>query len=180
MQKDLFKKILKSSKENGSYINIYTDQENTDKFSMCIVISFDDDFVLTKKVSPEGNYDGFSILLTEYIYCIEFEDNYIKRKTLTIKEDISKIQLKDQELLVNNFRFDDTIDLILKQKYLCSINLIYDRGFIGYVEDFDGENIIIRNIDDNNNEDGFSVFKVVEIEKVNLFSTELTSIMNLK
>lgn len=180
MKTNLFKNILNQSKEQNSYISIYTNQEDINKFSMGIVANFDDDFILLKKVSPEGNYDGFSIVLVEYIYCIEFDDNYLKKIELTIKDDIAKIQTNEQKLLSDNFRFDYTIGLCLKQQYLTSIDLIYGRGFVGYIKEFDGENIIISNIDDNHNPDGFSFFRVSEIEKINLFSTELNAISNLK
>lgn len=180
MDKNLFKRILNKSKDHNSYINVYSDSENTNKFSMGVVISHDDDFVLLKKISPEGNYDGFSIILNQDIHCIEFEDNYIKRILLTIKEDISYVQKEEQKLLSNSFRFDDAINLCLKQKYLCSIDLIYDRGFVGYVEDFDGDNIIIKNIDDNNKPDGYSLLRILEIQKINLFSIELNSLSNLR
>ena len=180
MKTNLFKNILNKSRNENLYLSIYTNKENTNTFSMGIACNHDDDFILLKKVSPEGNYDGFSIILLEDVYCVEFEDIYLKKVQLVIKEDIIKLQSDVQAHLSNNFRFDDAIDLFIKQQYLVSIDLIYDRGFIGYIKEFDGENIIINNVDDNHNSEGFSIFKVSEIEKINLFSTELRAIANLK
>ncbi|MEQ6125320.1 hypothetical protein AAON49_14015 [Pseudotenacibaculum sp. MALMAid0570] len=178
--KKIFESILNKSIKNRTFVSVYSDQENVDKFSMGIVVSFDDDFLLLKKVSPEGNYDGFSILLIEYIYCIEFEDDYIKRKSSLVKENISEIHLKIQKSLSDNFRFDKAIKLSKEQNFLCCIDLIFNRSFIGYIQDFDDTNVVISNIDDNHKQDGYSLFRLIEIEKMSFFSSELISISNQK
>lgn len=180
MKTNIFNSILEKSKDEKSYLNIYRDKDNTDKFSTGFICSYDDDFVLLKKVSPEGNFDGFSIILTEDIYCIEFEDDYIKKIQFLIKDEIVETMFEVQKLLQSSFRFDDVIKLYINQQYLISIDSIYDREFLGYIKEFDGENVIIKNIDGNNKSDGYSFFRISEIERTTLFSQELIAIENLK
>ncbi|WP_347924809.1 hypothetical protein [Pontimicrobium sp. SW4] len=180
MENNLLKKIFSDSKKQKTFISIYSNEEDTDVFSIGIICNFDDDFVLIKKVSPEGNFDGFSILLIEDIYSIEYGDKYLKKMQLSIKEDIINISDDIQDLLLSNFRFDDLLKLCSKKRFLVSINSVYNRNFIGYIEDFDGENVIINNVDEYNENDGFSFFRILEIERISLFETELKTITNIK
>lgn len=179
MKRSLLKKIFSESKEKNSFISVYTNKENTEIFSIGIVCDFDDDFILLKKVNLEGSFDGFSILLIEDVYLIEWNDAYLKKMQLIIKNDIVGIEKEVQKLLLANLRFDDFIKLCLIKNFFISINSIYDIGFMGYVKNYDGENIVLNNIDSYNKNDGFSLFKISEIEKISLMSVELNTINDL-
>jgi len=179
MKKNLFKELLLNSKHNNILLSIYTDKDDTDKFLVGYVCEFDNDFILIKKITPNGVFDGFSSLLIGDVYSIEYNDSYINKIQHNIKGDIINLRKDVEILLESNFRFDDIIRLSMDMHYCLSINSIFDRTFIGYIKDFDGENIIVSNIDEYNKSDGFSLFKISEIERISLFDVELNMINNL-
>lgn len=179
MGKNILKNILNKSKEDQSFISVYSNKDNTDLFSIGIVCDFDDDFLLIKKVNPEGYFDGFSIQLMQDVFSIEIDDSYLSKMKSFVKDDIMNLEKETQKLLEGNFRFDEVTESLLDKRILVSINSIYDIGYVGYISDFDGENILLKNIDEYNNEDGYSLFKIMEIDRISMFTAELNATASL-
>ena len=76
METDLLTFIDKA-KANNKPIAYYTNREDSDVFSVGEVIAYDEDYMLTSEISPQGTFDGYSLQRIEAIYRMDTDDSYV-------------------------------------------------------------------------------------------------------
>lgn len=181
MENILFKLILKAKIEK-QLIAISTDKDDTDKFAVGFVKNFDDTTLVLQAVDPEGTNDGLIIINIDDIYIVNIGDKYLEQLSLfhDKSNELSKEEIFEMTSNKKTVLFLSIIEKCISEKLLISINLIYDRGIIGYINESDDEFISITNVTESGETDGVSCVKISDIERIYIDSIDLRKIKLLQ
>jgi hypothetical protein len=125
--------ILNDLIKTGELCGVYTDADNTNKFSVGYICGHDGNFFLLEKIDPYGQNDGISCQPIEKIFNLEIKTEYIK--------DIQKLFDFNKEKRRKAIKCgDDAVRALLKYANengkICAIEL-YESGcddLIGFVK----------------------------------------------
>ena len=171
----MFKEYLLSAKNSEIPISLYTNKEDTERFSFGFVQEVSDDWVLLASISPFGFYDGFIIKKYEDIFRCESNDKYGKKihKLYQLnKQNHSIVDLVTNNLILCLFQYAQNNKLIV------SIELFDSecddmQGFITNIQD---DNFTIEQVDEYGNADGKSIVFLEDVTCVTCDSEEERSI----
>lgn len=158
----MFKKCLLSAKNDKVPVSLYTDKENTSKFSFGFVQGISDDWVLLASISPFGSYDGFIIKRYEDVYRCESNDKYGERIYKLYKMHQQKHSIVD---LISDSLVFDFIQYARKSQFVVSIEL-QNSGcddVQGFVADIQDAFLTIKQLDEYGNNDGISIISFEDI-----------------
>lgn len=154
--------VLKRAKEDGHILSIYTDKENTEKFSAGYIQQISEDLVLISHVTPYGLYDGYMIRRIEDIYRLECHGKYEKKL-----ETLYNIQNQNHKKIPHGCGtiFEDLFKFSLDNHLVINIQLHYSEleDIQGYVDEFFEDSLIVRQLDDEGNDDGETVISISDI-----------------
>lgn len=160
----MYKDILISSADSNEPISLYTDIEDSEKFSFGFVLGVSDDYVLLGSINPYGFFDGYTLKSCQDIYRIEKNDNYGTRV-------YRLYQLHNQ----NHARFKLTTDFIrdmldysLTEHFVVSLE-INESGYDdiqGFVDKIVDDIVYINQVDDDGNSDGDTVISIEDISGI--------------
>lgn len=161
----MFNEYLCSAMANNVPVSIYTDKNDTDKFSFGFIQGVSNDYILIAAITPFGFYDGYTIKSYIDIYRIESQDKYGKK--------VHKLYLlhEQKHQLVDNLTDNLILDLIrfANEKHLAvSIELFHSESddLQGFVADIQGDMVTIEQLDDDGKKDGNSVISLEDITDV--------------
>ena len=96
--------LLRTFKRERRIVSIFSDSENTNKFSSGYVVAVSDTYVLVALLDPNGRYFGFGTFVLDDIYALECEGKYEKK--LAILHSLSDRIHADIELLTGDIMLD--------------------------------------------------------------------------
>jgi len=158
----MFSEYLLSAKTSNDPISVYTNKNDTDRFSFGFIQDISEEHVLIESVSPLGFYDGYIIKEKEEIYRIDRMDSYGKkmRKLFSLRQQSHQIvERKTDNLILNLMYFANENRLVVTIELFNSGS--YDlQGHVGVIQD----NVVtIEKLDENGASDGSSVVSLADI-----------------
>lgn len=153
-------KQLQAFANQEKMVEIYTDIEDGEKFSVAKVLDVSEDYTILANVSPNGMNDGFSLIKTEDIYQLNTETRYIQnieKLYKAKKQNHLKIDIDNEDLLIGFLEF--------AQKNRCPILMeLFESSIVqGFVKDISEDIVIVSNLTDDGDPDGESFFKLEDI-----------------
>ncbi len=161
-------KILKKALKEKILVGIYTNAEDTSKFTVGYVNMIFEEGVLVSIITPDVKNDGFVLLNMSMIYLVEYDNLYLKN----IKKLIDIHKLKPNKLSFkrnkNKLLIVDFFDYCKKEKNCITIKHSYGFGISGYVLNVDDNYLSINTFTEEGVEDGITVIRIEEIEEIYL------------
>ena len=156
------KKVLKKFMDEGKFICIHTDMDDTAKFAYGKVVGLDDYFAVLAQVSPDGLYDGFQLLLIDDVVYAEQSIGYDGKMAKLMKS-------RGYVHTVPSVEADDILqwglEYAMKNRKIVSVELensdIVDVS--GFVEEIDGEMCRLSTVDEYGEAEGVSYFEKCRI-----------------
>ncbi len=159
--------ILDKLCEEGTLTSIYSDRDDYDRFSVGYILSLDSDNVLLEHISPNGIFDGFSIVKKEDIYRLENEGLYLEKIKLLNKikkEKRHNLPIKTDGCLLLNF-----IDYIVENNIFAKISINADSpDIMGYIVEASNTDIIVIQINYYGKYDGKTFLLIDDIERIEI------------
>lgn len=167
---NLFIKILTQAKKRKKLVAIYTDKDNTDKFSAGYINDQIEEGVFLQSIDPNGFMDGTIFLNIDSIYAIDYDNKYLANLEY-LYQNKDKLQEKNTfefKRSQANYLIEDFLEKCSSEKILITIKLIYDVGVTGYVKTLSEDDVCINVVTDEGEQDGVTYFKVEDIERIYL------------
>jgi soluble P-type ATPase len=156
--------ILTDVKEKHEIISLFSDPDNTDKFSAGFVLHVTDEHILLASVDRKGRYDGFTAKRSEDIY--EVDNNGEYEHKMQKLYDIQK--QSHPEVNVGEDLFNDLLSFAKSNKLFVTIEC-YDSGYDdvqGRVLSADQSTIEIEKYDEYGRRDGTAVLDYNSISRI--------------
>ena len=102
------KNILEQSLQEQHIISIYTDTENTDRFSAGFIQALTETEILIAHVSPYGLYDGYLLKNPDDIYRLNYGGTYentIEKLYSIRQQEHQKVSCADNKIKANLLQF---------------------------------------------------------------------------
>lgn len=167
----MFNEYFKDAKINKLPISIFTDVDNTDKFSFGFVQEISDEHILINCISPFGFYDGYTIRNRANIYRIEYQNNYGKKlhKLYQIRNQKHQLITRKTDNLIA-----DLIHFAKKENFIVSIELHNSDtdDLQGYISNVKDTIIAIEQIDEYGKNNGKSMILLEDITKISCDSDQ--------
>lgn len=166
---------LYSSKKTAS---IYDDRNETSKFHYGAVIGVNENNAAIENISPDGEWDGITLVNTEAIFRIEKDGLYDKKMKKLMK--INAPELFRFTLNSENLTFS-LLSLALETKKIVSLELCESGCYdiTGFVEESDEERCKIHLVDEYGENDGFSYILLSDITWISYDSEDEKRILRL-
>lgn len=151
----MFKDILEKSRNEKEILSLYTNKEDTERFSVGYILELCEKYCIIALISPSGLYDGYRVIDINEIYKIEYGGDYEKK--LKKLYDIKKQSHKDIKLLENNLIIS-MLKFAKENEFIITIELLESglNDVQGYVKNFTDEKLMILKINDLGQKDGLS------------------------
>lgn len=164
----MFSEELERCKASGKLIEVYTDDRNTSKFVVGVVLYNDDDLFVLSCVSEFGKPDGFLMLETEQIVKIGEDSIYLKKIGALMRyhherQERIEIEKYPEYTLLDHCRSNNRIAAV----ELLGSGRIDARG---YVEELDIDKCVIRQIDDDGKNNGTAGILLKDISTISCCS----------
>lgn len=154
----MFKDKLLSAQKLHKPIAVYTNTEETDRFTFGFVVGISNDDVVIGSITPIGFYDGFLIKKYSDIYRIDQGDRY-GEKVYRLYQ-LRQQKHPDLDLKTGNFILD-ILYFACKRHLVVSLVLCdSERDYVdvqGFVSGVEENTIMIRPVDEYGNIDGESI-----------------------
>lgn len=170
--------LLYELQNKGSFVSIYTNDENTSKFIFGKILCVNNSEIAIYMLSPDGSYDGILVTDNSKIFRIETNSDYNKKmqKLCNFEELPVCYEFKNNENIKKELLY-----LAHKTKQAVSIELLnsgYD-DVVGIVENI-GDNICtISQINQYGKPDGVSFVSMQDITQISYNSQDEIIIMRL-
>ncbi len=169
----IFEKVFTESKLNKKIIGIRMYGDDT-KFWCGYIVDFNNDFIIIQHFSKHGLADGFILEKTENIESLDIDNNYSKSfQKLASKiennyNDISILEIPTTE----NWQYELLSKQELKKKAV-DISFTEDFTICGKIMEIDSDFVKIEPIEDLGELDGYSIYRLEDIDSIRLDSLEL-------
>lgn len=115
--KTMINKAIATAFEKNKFLAYYANIHDSEHFSVGKVIAYDEAFLLTAEISPEGAPEGYSLQRIDNIYRVDIDDSYTKGLTdIDLITDIVTDFIKDDLL-------NDTLEYLKRNGIVASISL---------------------------------------------------------
>lgn len=130
-------------------VEIYSNDNNLDSFSVGEVIFQDNDIVLFRLLNPQGQWDGFSFYKKEYISDIGYNTDYLKKLNLYIQYWNEQKPINKLIDCITKYSFFDALKEFYENKTLLTIvtNSQSNNIFTGYINTISANSIILDCLD---------------------------------
>lgn len=152
--------------DKKAFVSVYDQTESDGNFHVCRYLGEDDIFGLFQTVSTRGYDDGYYLVLLDYIYRVDIDDEYterIKKLFELQRQPYYDCQFEDEKsLLVNLLSFSK------QNNYVISIFLENGENITGHINciDPDDEVVKVDKLTEDGDVDGVSLVALDLIEKV--------------
>jgi len=160
-QDNLFSTLLDSNKQ-GEIISVFTNLEESQKFSVGVVSEIFENEIIINHYLPNGKYDGFIVKQIDEIYKIEKGSKYLKKiKKLSHLHQAVHDKLEREQ----DNGFFTLLTYAFNNKKVVSIELFgsENNDAVGFVKKIDGNSCTIAALDEYGEEDGFAIFSIEDI-----------------
>lgn len=153
-------KQLEEAKNNKHLLEIYRNLSNVEKFRAGKVLNANEEYTILADISPDGLYDGFSLIVTDKIFQINKNTRYLKNLEILY-------EAKKQ----NHFRFDvENEDLIQgffevakKQELVITVEISEEVTIQGLVKSIEDDIVVISALTNDGVLDGETYIKKEDI-----------------
>ena len=163
--------ILQKACEDKILIAIYTNRDDYDKFSAGYVLDVSEEELLIKHLTPNGEFDGYSVRKTDSVYRVESNSLYLDKvkKLFELKKESASLPDIDtnEDILLNTIKFamnNNFVVTICIGENACDIT--------GYIKNINDGNIKILQISEYGQNDGETIFLLQDILKICVCDTE--------
>lgn len=163
----MFEKLKKLCKE-GTFGSFYTSPERPSQFKYGCILAVNDDELLMLEISPEGNFDGLSLLDTSLVYRVEVDAQYHKRMELLTKPFKKPVvEISDERIKHSFLRY------IASEKRIAIFSVgESEDAFNGFVTEISDNICTIKQVDYYGKDDGISYLEIGEITSIAFDSAE--------
>lgn len=163
---NLIAKTLLASKEKGQFLSIY-EYSDDDKFWFGKVVDFNEEIVVLQHYTKFGKQDGKLVLKRSYIKEINFDDDYERAMRYVIEH---SCKIDEPKEIILNFNENNWQKSVLSQAkmtkdLIVSIEIENNR-YSGIVLDIEDEHFILQCIGNNGEDEGKSMFRILDVERV--------------
>ncbi|MEZ4937816.1 MAG: hypothetical protein R2799_09515 [Crocinitomicaceae bacterium] len=166
--------ILERSKEEQEIIGLWT-YDDEDGFWSGYVVDFNEEMVVFKHFTKYGKSDGIIIESMQNIASIDFNDDYSKCMAYIIKN-AEKLELQEDIQLnikdIENWHHEVLADQIANPNRIVRMIMESDETYCGLVEWVDDENLVIRLIDKEGQDEGNTLFRLEDIKTLRINDLE--------
>lgn len=161
----MFTNIIKSAQERKSIICLYTDKDDSGKFSAGYVYKTNEQFVLVEHINQFGLYDGYILKSIGDVFLVEESNKYVQKLYILSNKNGQKhnsIPINDNDLLRSLLYYAK------ENKFVVSIQLV-NSGFSdaqGFIKEIVGNSITISSITDFGEADGLAYFNLEDITHI--------------
>ena len=146
-------------------ISIYNDSENSDKCCLGYVQAVNEEWVLTKEISPTGRFDGYCTQRFEDIFRVEQDTQYIKK--LAILYDLKKDANSEFNLNISENILPNALDSAIQNHIMTTTWVNNDSGAItGYVTEYQDGVVSMQQITEYGEKDGLVMIYEEDIVQV--------------
>lgn len=163
------KDFIKNCKDANKLIAVYTNKDNTEKFSVGYILEQIEEGLLIASYDSNGLQDRIILLNLNDIFMIETDSLYLKK----------------MYKLINNFKFINSEKFVFKrnndfsllynllnqcfeEKKLITIKSIFGFDVSGLITEQNDDVVIIQEISNYGEEDGLVCIKIEDIEKIGI------------
>jgi hypothetical protein len=174
MDKKIINEIFESSKKEKSLLGIWT-YDDGDGFWSGYVIDYNEDFVQLQHYTQYGKPDGSIIEKIDNIESIDYNDDYANSLQYIIDNTIELD--KEDEIIQSlpskeNWQFKYLSEHLNKDNRVVRITLKEDVTYCGFVTKIDQETVVMNLIGKLGEDQGYSMFKLVDISCVRINDIE--------
>lgn len=171
-------KILFELCEEKEMASFYTDEDNTGKFHFGTVTAVNEREIALEKITPDGDYDGITVMSTERVIRVERGGLYAeKMHKLCCGKTLPDIDyhIDNDNIMMSFMRWN------LTAKEVLSIELIHSgyNDIIGRIDSIEDDQCIIKQIDEYGFDDGISYVMFDNITQITCLSQDEKRIMRL-
>lgn len=161
---------LKTYCKELSLCEIYSNPDDTNKFCVGYVLAVDDNNCVVQTIDRYGAYDGVSCLFNEDIIQIRTDTKYLSAM-LKLARYKGNNTIKDvsYDRLFRDILFDIKENVRICEIELCDSKLC---DIMGYIRDFNDDNIKILCVDDFGENDGETIIDINTISHVSYDSID--------
>ena len=154
--------ILKKIKEAGKITSIFNDIEDDDRFGVGFIVSLNQEEMLIKSISPNGEYDGYMWLRVETIFQCNFDGEY-EKKIMALYDSCDRqgLDISDQDIRKNLLNYSISEKRVLEIVYLSKI-------ISGYVVEYSDEVIAIREVNQYGKEVEIVYIKMELVDEIHM------------
>lgn len=154
--------ILKKIKEAGKITSIFNDIEDDDRFGVGFIVSLNQEEMLIKSISPNGEYDGYMWLRVETIFQCNFDGEY-EKKIMALYDSCDRqgLDISDQDIRKNLLNYSISEKRVLEIVYLSKI-------ISGYVVEYSDEVIAIREVNQYGKEVEMVYIKMELVDEIHM------------
>lgn len=156
------KEKLQKFIDNQELIAVFTDEDDTYRFSVGYILAANDIEFLIEEISPLGKYDGLSCRLINDIIKLEYDNEYI--------DNISKLfeyhkEKRNNSIIIKDSPLISLFDFAKVNKKICYIQLCDSKqdDAVGFVESIEEDFVNIKIIQNNGRCDGNSIVQLKQI-----------------
>jgi len=151
------------------FAEIYNDLGDVDVCAVAKVLYVSDDYVILANITPNGMYDGFSLMKTETIFQINLDSRYlrkIKKLYITKKQTHMKLELENKNLM------EGILDFAYQNKFLILVELLGNAYLQGIIKRKEDHILVLSIINQYGEYDGESIFKIEDITSMHIDDEE--------
>lgn len=169
---NLLLELIDSNKQE-EIISVFTNVEESQKFSVGIVSELFENEIIINHYLPNGKYDGFIVKQIDEIYKIEKGSKYLKK--IKILSQLHQVVHNKLERVQEN-GFSTLLTYAFKNKKVVSIELFgsENNDAVGFVKKIDENSCTIVALDEYGEEDGFAIFSIEDITHLSCDGDEET------
>lgn len=156
---------LDKAKKEKKLVSIYNDMQRADRFGVGYVAALNEEEVLLKSISPNGEYDGYMWLRMEDIFKFGTDGRYEKK----ILELYSLKAQREEELKISEEEqiLDKLIAYAIAGKRVLEV-MFLDEFFSGYPVEYNGETFVIRKVDEYGQENGMVCIQKSIVDEIHI------------
>lgn len=178
--KDLLSRLLNESQKKETFLSIYDNKNDIDKFYVGYVVEIFDDSILLYTYNENGEEDGYLLIRLVDVFKIEKESIYLTSLGYIVKQNASNNSKQNWKVRNNSVEgIAEIVSMCHKQNILVTIKLIYDDFIIGYVVEEDDDFLLIEECTKSGMHDGYSLIWFRDIQNIHFEGKEEKNLINL-
>lgn len=166
--------VLKKIREKNEYVCIHSNVNDTSKFIFGKLIGIDGIFFALSMISLDGKADGIVIKEIDDIQYVEQSTSYIEKMSRLLSYWNEKIRTDEIFSPIMDGILQWGLDLAKKRKYVVSLEINHS-GIIditGIIIENENELCVLKQIDENGQEDGVCYVSHEEITQLCMNSSD--------
>lgn len=155
--------MLKTAMQSGELVEVYSDPEDTDRFSAGYVVALDGDSVIQRHIHPSGCADGYSWRSVEKIYRVNSQTRYLECLKMLMEPETEPmfVPTGDEALSAQFLRYAMEHEMVVQIE-------LHDSDswdLMGLVSEV-GEGVTIAMLNVEGEEDGIAAVRLEDITEI--------------